>query len=70
MKIFNSKSIAPALGHYNHAVISNNVMYLSGQIGINKDQKLVSSKTDEQAKQCFENVKMLLEDANQSIDNG
>ncbi len=52
------------VGPYSQAIMTENLMFLSGQIGINpKTGKLVEGGVEEQTKQIFSNIKAVLEEA-------
>ena len=56
-KIINSKNGPPALGTYSHAVQVNNLLYISGQIGIESSTgELISDHFAEQIFTNLENI--------------
>jgi len=57
---------APApIGPYNQAVLANDTLYVSGQIGMNpKTMELVEGKIEEETRQVMENLKAVLTAAN------
>ncbi|NAS30139.1 RidA family protein [Flavobacteriaceae bacterium R38] len=71
MKTIIKTDKAPApLGPYNQAVLSNDTLYLSGQIPINPESgELVSTGVKDEAKQVMENLKIVLETANMTFEN-
>ena len=62
---------APApLGTYSQAIKSNNIIYISGQIGIVPGTgELINGNFDEQVNQVFKNIKAITDASWQSIDN-
>jgi 2-iminobutanoate/2-iminopropanoate deaminase len=59
-----------AIGPYSQALISNGIVYTSGQIGIDPATgKLVEGGLEEQAHRVLQNVKAVLEAAGTSLDN-
>lgn len=63
-KIINSKNAPETVGTYNHGVISNNILYTSGQIGLNPEtMALVSDDFKGQANQVLINIKSVLDEA-------
>lgn len=66
-KISTTKAPA-AIGPYSQAVAVGDFVFCSGQIPINPATGLIVEGTaDEQAKQCFENIKAVLEEAGTDI---
>lgn len=63
-KTINSPTAAQPIGPYSQAIEINNFMYLSGQIPLNPEGKLVAITVEEQTHQVFQNIKNVLE-ANQ-----
>jgi 2-iminobutanoate/2-iminopropanoate deaminase len=54
--------LAPApIGPYSQAIKTNNVLYVSGQIGITAEGKLDSTSIEVECKQVMENVKAVVE---------
>ena len=61
--IITSKAPAP-IGPYNQAIISNNMLYISGQIPINpENNELVSGDIDAETHQVMRNLNAILEEA-------
>ena len=62
---------APApIGPYNQAVLVNDTLYVSGQIGLNpKNMELVEGGVIEEAKQVMLNLKAVLAAANMTFEN-
>lgn len=59
-----------AIGPYSQAIKYNDLVFVSGQIPINPELKvIVSNDIKEQATQAFENIKNILIASNSSIDN-
>ncbi|PHV70849.1 reactive intermediate/imine deaminase [Sporanaerobium hydrogeniformans] len=57
-----------AIGPYSQAIIANNMVYTSGQLGM--DEKGVLKETvEEQAQKALENLKAVLEEAGTTMDN-
>lgn len=52
------------------AVMANNFIFLSGMAGINPvSGYVVSDDFEEQARQCFQNIKVILEEAGSNLGN-
>jgi 2-iminobutanoate/2-iminopropanoate deaminase len=63
-KIITSKSAPAPIGPYSHAVLMNNTLFVSGQIG--KDAvsgELINSDVKAESKQVMENIKAILTEA-------
>ncbi len=57
------------LGPYSQAVVSNHLVFCSGQLGIDcMTGKLIQESISEEARQALSNLKALLEDAGSSLD--
>lgn len=64
-----SKAPAP-LGPYNQAVLSNDTLYMSGQIGININTgEMVLDDIKSETTQVMQNLKAVLEAADMSFEN-
>ena len=62
---------APApIGSYNQAIMVNDTLYLSGQIGLDPhSMKVVNGGVKEETKQVMKNLKAVLEAADMTFDN-
>lgn len=70
MNKLNSKNAPLAIGPYSHAIISNGLVFCSGQIGIDpKTNELNGSDIISQTTQAIFNIKSVLHDAGSSIEN-
>ena len=70
MEIMHTDKAPAAVGPYSQAVKTGNLLFCSGQIGLNPATgELVGTTVAEQAKQVMENVKALLENAGATFDN-
>lgn len=50
------------------SIIAGDYMFLSGTPGLNPDSgKIISDNFEEQARQCFENIKIILEEAGSNM---
>lgn len=69
MKIINAEKAPKAVGPYSHGTIINNTLYVSGQLPLDPEtMKFVSEDVAEQAKQCIENAKAIIEAAGATLD--
>lgn len=62
---------APApIGSYNQAIMVNDTLYLSGQIGLDpRSMKVVNGGVKEETKQVMKNLKAVLEAADMTFNN-
>ncbi|CAM4296136.1 RidA family protein [Gillisia limnaea] len=71
MKKIIKTSNAPApIGPYNQAILSGNMLYISGQIAINpKTNELVTRTIIDETKQVMENLNAILKEAGMDFEN-
>lgn len=62
-----TKNAPQAIGPYSQGIVVNNLFYSSGQIPLRPDGTLVEGDVQVQAKQVFENLKAVLEEAGASL---
>ena len=67
MKEIKTNSAPSAIGPYSQAIVTNNMVFASGQIPVNPLTGKIPDEVDEQANQVFINLKNLLEAAGTSI---
>ncbi len=67
-EIIMSSKAPKALGPYSHANKVGNMVFISGQIPLKADGTVVEG-VEEQAKQCLENVKAIIEEAGGTLEN-
>jgi len=68
-KIITTLNAPAPIGPYNQAVLVNNTLYLSGQIGLNPhSMELVEGGVKKEAEQVMENLKSVLEAAEMNFD--
>lgn len=69
-KIIATKNAPAAIGPYNQAVKVGNMLFASGQLGLNPETgDFVEGGIKEQTEQAFRNVKAILAEAGMTIDN-
>ncbi len=69
-RIINTSNAPKPIGPYNQAVISGNLMFISGQVAFDPNtDELVLDDIQKETKQVMENLKSILEEANLSFDN-
>lgn len=69
MKEIKTNNAPSAIGPYSQAVITNNMVFTSGQIPVNPLTGEIPDGIENQAKQVFENLKNLLEASGAGIEN-
>lgn len=69
-KIIHTSKAPEAIGPYSQAVVYNDVVYCSGQIGLNpQTMEIVEGGIEKQTRQVMENLSRVLEAANTSFTN-
>lgn len=68
MRSINTEKSPQALGPYSQGVVTGNLIFVSGQIPLDADGKLVSEDIQEQTRQCLRNISHILEEAGSSLD--
>ena len=67
-KNFNTSKIARMSSFFPQAVIADNLIFLSGMAGIDPGTgSIVSGDFEDQARQCFQNIKIILEEAGSNL---
>ena len=67
-KNFNSSRVTRMSDVFPQAVIANNLVFLSGTPGLDPiSGQIISSDFEQQLRQCFTNIKMILEDAGSDL---
>ena len=69
MKEIRTNKAPAAIGPYSQAVAIGNLLFTSGQIPVNPETGEIPADVALQAKQVFENLKNLLNEAGTSMDN-
>ena len=67
--IISSQNAPAALGPYNHAIEHSNLVFVSGQIGIDPATGKLQEGLEAQALQMFQNLKNILAAANSSMED-
>ena len=62
MKIINTKNAPIAIGPYSQGIIFGNLVFLSGQIGIDSKTNEIASSLEAQANQVFKNIGEILKE--------
>ena len=64
-----AKNAPAAIGPYSHAVVSGNLMFLSGQIAINPETGEMPAGVQAQTAQAIANIKAILAEKGATLDN-
>lgn len=67
--ISNSPELPAPIGPYSHATSYGDLIFISGQIGIDPTTNLLKQGVEEQTIQIFENLKMTLEGNNSNLNH-
>ena len=67
-KIFTPNAPA-AIGPYSQAILSNETLYCSGQIALDKDGNLKNSDIEDETVQIFKNINAILNEVNMTFEN-
>lgn len=69
-KIINTSNAPAPIGPYNQAILSGNMLYISGQIAINPEtNELVTRTIVDETKQVMENLNAILKEAGMNFEN-
>ncbi len=61
INIYNPSTLGPAIAPYSQAVVANGFAYLAGQVGLDKDNKVVApGDVQEQTRVSVERIKIIL----------
>ena len=70
MNVVYTKNAPDAIGPYSQAIVTNGLVFTSGQIAINPESGAVEAQTiTEQTEQVCKNIKAVLEAAGSSLEN-
>ncbi|PHO09422.1 MULTISPECIES: Rid family detoxifying hydrolase [Malaciobacter] len=68
MEFLHTNRVPAAIGPYSQAIKANGLIYTSGQIPLKANGELVENDIKKQTRQVLENIRMLLEDCQSSMD--
>tara|TARA_X000000368_G_C22961292_1_gene681114 strand:+ start:56 stop:454 length:399 start_codon:yes stop_codon:yes gene_type:complete len=69
-KIIKTSNAPKPIGPYNQAVMSNNLLFISGQVAFDpKTDMLILDNVENETKQVMENLKAILESVNATFEN-
>ena len=69
MEFINDKNGTPPHGPYSHAVRSGNMLYISGQVPFDNNDKLIGTDIAAQTEQTMKNLASLLDSAGLGLAN-
>lgn len=69
MKPLNSNQAPNAVGPYSQGIRTNSLVFLSGQIGINKETGQLVEGIEAQTRQVFKNISYILESDGLTLEN-
>ncbi len=67
MEFISPSTVATPKGHYSPAVVHNGVVYVAGQLPIDKDGQVQLGSIEEQTALCMHNIAEILKAANSSL---
>lgn len=69
-KVISTKNAPAAIGPYNQAILMDNMLYASGQLGLDPATgDFVAGGVTEQTEQVFKNIRAILDEAGMTMDN-
>lgn len=68
-KVINSNNVPEAVGPYSQAIETDNLIFISGQLPINKETNTMPDNIKEQTKQSLTNIKYILEQVGLGMEN-
>ena len=68
-KIIYSQDAPEAIGPYSQAILSNNTLYCSGQIALDKNGNLKNRNIEEETNQIIKNIEAVLKKAEMNFSN-
>lgn len=69
MKKIESAKAPVAVGPYSQAIATGNLVFLSGQLGINQATGAMEAGVEAQTRQAFQNIQYVLAEANLTLEN-
>ncbi len=68
-RVVNSNQAPAAVGPFSQAIETNELVFISGQLPIDKRDGLMKTGIVEQTKMCFQNLKFICDEANVKLEN-
>ncbi|NLK50101.1 MAG: RidA family protein [Candidatus Cloacimonetes bacterium] len=69
MKAISTTLAAAAVGPYSQAAMSGNILFISGQLGINPETQEMEEGFEAQARRVFKSLEAILKEAGLGFDN-
>lgn len=69
MKKIESQHAPEAVGPYSQAIDTGDIVFLSGQLGLNRETEKLVDGLEKQTEQAFKNINFVLNEAGLSFDN-
>ncbi len=69
MKEISTTKAPKAIGPYSQGILHNNMLFISGQLGVHPETGIWGETFAEQAKLVFENINAVLEEAEMNFSN-
>ena len=69
MKIINTPNMPVSNGQYSQCIEHNGILYLSGQLPIERETKTIPATIEEQTDLVFKNVETILKEAGSNKEN-
>ena len=67
MQFISPPTVATPKGHYSPAVVHNGIVYVAGQLPIDKDGQVHCNSIEEQTALCMHNIEQILLAANSNL---
>lgn len=67
--VIQTEKAPPAIGPYSQAVQSGNLLFISGQLGLDFTGNLIAEDVAAQTRQALENIKLIIEAAGLKMDD-
>ncbi|MDO4432518.1 MAG: Rid family detoxifying hydrolase [Aerococcaceae bacterium] len=64
-----SQNAPKAVGPYSQAIVSGNLVFLSGQLGINPETSQLLEGIEAQTRQAFDNIRSVLKEADLTLND-
>lgn len=64
-----AKNAPDALGPYSHAIVTGDLVFLSGQLGMNKEKGALEEGVEAQTEQAFKNISAVLAEEGLTLAN-
>jgi 2-iminobutanoate/2-iminopropanoate deaminase len=65
-EVIESKDVAAPIGSYSQTIKVGNMVFVTGQVGVDKNGQIVGNDVESQSRQVFKNIELLLKAAGAS----